>query len=193
MGFFSAIAPVAASLVGGVLTNKASAKAADSANAFTEEQLKNRHQWEVADLKAAGLNPVLSANGTPSIGSSAKADVINPLENAVSSALQYKQLEAQIDKLHSDIDLNRALEGSAHADASAKAASARVSNNVADTSSAIAAAGRTAGRVASYAVSNTIPKSASILRAAGSSAKAAARLGGAVVRHPVRTYRYLKK
>ncbi len=29
--------------------------------------MKNRHQWEVGDLKAAGLNPILSAGAAPSI------------------------------------------------------------------------------------------------------------------------------
>ena len=47
--------PVAAS------SDKASAKAAQQAQQHSDKQLKNRHQWEVADLRKAGLNPILSA------------------------------------------------------------------------------------------------------------------------------------
>ena len=53
-----------ATLLGGVMQNKASAKAASVANDFTTEQLQNRHQWEVQDLLAAGLNPILSIGGS---------------------------------------------------------------------------------------------------------------------------------
>ena len=61
MGFFSVAAPIVGSIIGSKLTNSAAKSAANNANAFTEQQLKNRHQWEVADLKKAGLNPILSA------------------------------------------------------------------------------------------------------------------------------------
>jgi hypothetical protein len=106
------VSDIAGPLVGGLLgsssakaTNAANAKAAEDANMFTKEQLQNRHQWEVSDLKAAGLNPVLSAGGTPSIGSSAKADVINPMdsvEKGVSSALAVKQMRSQLANLKAD-------------------------------------------------------------------------------------------
>lgn len=106
MGFFSAIAPSVIGAVGGLLGNKssndASAKAAAAANQFTEKQLKNRHQWEVNDLRKAGLNPILSAGGTPSIGGSAKADVFDTGEavsRGVSSALSANLIKAQIDNL----------------------------------------------------------------------------------------------
>jgi hypothetical protein len=87
-------------LAGGALTNKANRSAAQRANDFTEYQLKNRHQWEVEDLKSAGLNPVLSAGGTPSIGSSAQANVINPMDSALqaaSTAIDLKQKKETVE------------------------------------------------------------------------------------------------
>lgn len=116
---WSAIASaVAPAVVGGLFgsssaksTNKANAQAAAAANAFTEKQLKNRHQWEVADLKAAGLNPVLSAGGTPSIGGSAVADVINPADsavNAANTALAAKRLTEEIKNIREDTELKKA-------------------------------------------------------------------------------------
>lgn len=95
MGLFSgiskaikAISPAAGIISGGLgflggeQANKQSAQNAATANAFTEEQLKNRHQWEVSDLKKAGLNPILSAHGAASIGSSAQAQTVNSGESA---------------------------------------------------------------------------------------------------------------
>lgn len=35
----------------------------------TKRMMQRRHQWEVADLRAAGLNPILSAGAAPSMGS----------------------------------------------------------------------------------------------------------------------------
>lgn len=53
--------------VGGLLSSAGSAYAADKAQKkqieWERERAKNAHQWEVADLKAAGLNPILSAGG----------------------------------------------------------------------------------------------------------------------------------
>ena len=49
---------------------------------YNQWMYEHRHQMEVDDLRAAGLNPILSAMGSPGsyAGSSAGA-VVNPLEN----------------------------------------------------------------------------------------------------------------
>jgi len=38
-----------------------------------KQMMRNRHQWEVQDLRAAGLNPILSAGGAPSMASVSQA------------------------------------------------------------------------------------------------------------------------
>lgn len=54
------------SFLGGSSANKDAKKAAAAQIAFQRESLMNRHQWEVQDLRKAGLNPILSANsGAP--------------------------------------------------------------------------------------------------------------------------------
>jgi hypothetical protein len=81
---FPALAAAALpSVVGGIFgsssakkANKAARSNAEEANRLQRDMMTNRHQWEVADLKAAGLNPILSAGGTPSMGSSAQAPVV---------------------------------------------------------------------------------------------------------------------
>ena len=51
------------SLLGGFMTNEANQDIASANNALSVELANTAHQREVADLKAAGLNPILSAHG----------------------------------------------------------------------------------------------------------------------------------
>ena len=70
--------------------------------AFNRDVMQNRHQWEVEDLKKAGLNPLLSATsptGTlsaPGASAPAKANYAQSAQALASLAIQNKQAEAQL-------------------------------------------------------------------------------------------------
>lgn len=85
---------------------------------WQREQLQNKHQWEVQDLKKAGLNPILSANNSSSAVSAGspqgqKIDFGKVLESISHSALMKKQEEIQdyqneTDRIKANADMLRA-------------------------------------------------------------------------------------
>lgn len=111
MGWISNLGSIVGAVTGiGSLIqgNKQNHVAQDQFNA-NMDLAQNRHQYEVKDLKAAGLNPILSANGgnQPLVGSTAGA-MTDPYSKAmanVASALQLGTISSQIEKNKADANL----------------------------------------------------------------------------------------
>ncbi len=71
---------------------------------YTKKMMKNKWQWEVADLIAAGLNPILGyTKGGPGIGGSPIPSISGSMGTTALSAMklrsELKLLEASADKM----------------------------------------------------------------------------------------------
>ncbi len=112
MSWLGNFAGAALGAVGGFLANREQKKQFQANYDLAKNQLYNQHQIEVADLRAAGLNPILSANGGNStFGASSGGSYENVGSAATSgymAAQQAKNLEAQNNAIDAQIVKTRA-------------------------------------------------------------------------------------
>lgn len=100
------------------VTGKQQQRSADRSLRFQREMAQKAHQYEVADLRAAGLNPILSGTGGP--GAKASGGAIAQVPDYAASAKQALRLGQEIkllsqqargQELKADIDEPAAMVG----------------------------------------------------------------------------------
>lgn len=99
--------PIGGALAGGIFSmfgqssaNRTNRRIAKQQMDFQERMSSTAHQREVADLRAAGLNPILSVNKGSSSPAGASIPVKSVTETAASSALSAARIKAELKLLN---------------------------------------------------------------------------------------------
>lgn len=88
-----AIDPMTAGMIGKGVEGLFGIYSANKAYTRQKEMMKNAHQWEVQDLRKAGLNPILSATGGSGAGSFTAPSADTPDLDLASAATASKELK----------------------------------------------------------------------------------------------------
>ena len=83
-----------AEAIGGAANFGSSAMSAYFGWKHQKEVMKNRHQWEVEDLRKAGLNPILSAGGQGASGNAPQIvapDIAGAFKSGAEASTQHSE------------------------------------------------------------------------------------------------------
>lgn len=105
---FSALAAAGASVLGSGISAYANHREAKMNRNFQERMSDTAHQREVKDLRAAGLNPILSAKlggaSTPGGAQATMPDLGQSITSGLQAGTAAERLEADIPKINQEID-----------------------------------------------------------------------------------------
>lgn len=105
-----AVIGAGSSILGSSMANSAAFEMQANSIAAQKESMQNRHQWEVEDLRKAGLNPILSATNSAggvvsgATGNTTGPDIAGALNKIANSALMRKQTELAEQDLQAKLD-----------------------------------------------------------------------------------------
>lgn len=109
MGLLKDAAPSFLSYLGQKQTNAANAQQAQKQMDFQAEQTGTSYQRGVADMKAAGLNPMLAySQGGAASGTGASAQMGSELGAGVATAMQAQMQKGQLEALSATVENTRA-------------------------------------------------------------------------------------